>query len=47
MDKNIFDPYGHQIQEYFKHHNLELKIHQTMIGENAKSLETFTRLLTR
>jgi 3-dehydroquinate synthase len=45
MDKNIFDLYGHQMQEYFKHHSLQLKIHQTMIGEKAKSLETFTQIV--
>lgn len=45
MDKNIFDLYGQQMQDYFKHHNLELKIHQTMIGEKAKSLETFTQIV--
>lgn len=45
MDKNIFDLYGPQMQEYFKHHNLELKIYQTMIGKKAKSLETFTQIV--
>jgi 3-dehydroquinate synthase len=45
MDRNIFDLYGQQMQDYFKHHNLELKIHQTMIGEKAKSLETFTQIV--
>jgi 3-dehydroquinate synthase len=33
------------MQQYFKQHNLELKIHQTMIGEKAKSLETFTNIV--
>lgn len=45
MDKNIFDLYGHQMERYFKHYNLELKIHQTMIGEKAKTLETFTQIV--
>ncbi|KAF7713395.1 Uncharacterized protein PECH_001335 [Penicillium ucsense] len=45
MDKNIFDIYGSKMQEYFKYHNVELKIHQTMIGEKAKSLETFTQIV--
>jgi hypothetical protein len=42
---NVFDLYGHQMQEYLKHHNLELKIYQIMIGEQAKSLETFTQIV--
>lgn len=45
MDKNIYDLYGEQMQKYFDHHGLELKIHQTMIGEKAKSLETFTEIV--
>ncbi|PYI33480.1 putative 3-dehydroquinate synthase [Aspergillus indologenus CBS 114.80] len=45
MDKNIYDLYGEQMQTYFDHHGLELKIHQTMIGEKAKSLETFTEIV--
>lgn len=45
MDKNIYDIYGQKMQDYFKHHNIELKIHQTMIGEKAKSLETFTQIV--
>ena len=45
MDKNIYDIYGSQMQNYFDHHQIELKIHQTMIGEKAKSLETFTSIV--
>lgn len=45
MDLNIFNIYGKQMQEYFDHYNLELKIHKTMIGEKAKSLETFTSIV--
>ena len=39
MDANIFDMYGEQMQDYFDHHNLELQIHKTMIGEKAKSMD--------
>ncbi|KAF2765163.1 3-dehydroquinate synthase [Teratosphaeria nubilosa] len=45
MDLNIFNMYGNQMQEYFDHHGIELKIHKTMIGEKAKSLETFTSIV--
>ncbi|KAF1953816.1 putative 3-dehydroquinate synthase [Byssothecium circinans] len=40
MDLNIFNIYGSQMQKYFDHHGLELRIHKTMIGEKAKSMET-------
>ncbi|KAK5137684.1 hypothetical protein LTR08_007979 [Meristemomyces frigidus] len=45
MDLNIFNVYGNQMQEYFDHHGLELKIHKTMIGEKAKSIETFLSIV--
>ncbi|TKA22437.1 hypothetical protein B0A50_07980 [Salinomyces thailandicus] len=45
MDMNIFNVYGKQMQEYFDHHGLELKIHKTMIGEKAKSIETFLSIV--
>lgn len=45
MDLNIFNLYGKQMQEYFDHHGLELKIHKTMIGEKAKSIETFLSIV--
>lgn len=45
MDKNIYDIYGNDMQRYFDHHGIELKIHQTMIGEKAKSLDTFTSIV--
>lgn len=41
MDLNIFNVYGEQIQEYFDHYQLDLNIHKTMIGEKAKSIDTF------
>lgn len=45
MDLNIFNVYGQQLQEYFDHHNLELKVHKTMIGEKAKSIETLLSIV--
>ncbi|KAF2650367.1 Dehydroquinate synthase-like protein [Lophiostoma macrostomum CBS 122681] len=45
MDKNIYNIYGDQMQKYFDHHGLELKIHQTMIGEKAKSIDTFLSIV--
>ncbi|EMC91075.1 hypothetical protein BAUCODRAFT_80557 [Baudoinia panamericana UAMH 10762] len=45
MDLNIFNLYGKQMQEYFEHHGVELKIHKTMIGEKAKSIETFLSIV--
>ncbi|KAK7415060.1 hypothetical protein QQX98_006198 [Neonectria punicea] len=40
MDLNIFNLYGGQLQKYFDHYDIKLKMHKTMIGEKAKSMET-------
>lgn len=40
MDLNIYNMYGDQLQRYFAHHQIDLKIHKTMIGEKAKSMDT-------
>ncbi|KAI6887630.1 Dehydroquinate synthase-like protein [Hortaea werneckii] len=45
MDMNIYNVYGKQMQDYFEHHGLELKIHTTMIGEKAKSIDTFLSIV--
>ncbi|KAF2090647.1 3-dehydroquinate synthase [Saccharata proteae CBS 121410] len=45
MDLNIFNVYGKQMQEYFDHHNIDLKIHKTMIGEKAKSMDTLLSIV--
>ena len=45
MDLNIYNLYGDQMQKYFDHHKLELKIHKTMIGEKAKSIDTFLSIV--
>lgn len=41
MDFNVYNLYGKQMEKYFGHHNLELKIHKTKIGEKAKTIPTF------
>jgi 3-dehydroquinate synthase len=40
-DKNVHSLYGEKIQDYFEYYGLDLKIHQTMIGEKAKTIDTF------
>ena len=45
MDLNIFNIYGEQLQEYMDHHGIELKVHKTMIGEKAKSMETLLSIV--
>lgn len=39
-DQNIYNVYGSQMEAYFKHYNLELRIHKTKIGEKAKTMPT-------
>ncbi|KAI1354433.1 Dehydroquinate synthase-like protein [Xylaria sp. FL0043] len=41
MDKNVYALYGRKMEEYFKHFNLDFKVHQTSIGEKAKTIDTF------
>jgi len=45
MDTNIFNVYGQQLKNYFDHYNIELKVHKTMIGEKAKSMETLLSIV--
>jgi 3-dehydroquinate synthase len=45
MDMNIFKLYGTSMRQYFEHYGLDLKIHKTMIGEKAKSLDTFLEIV--
>ncbi|KAI1337546.1 Dehydroquinate synthase-like protein [Xylariaceae sp. FL0016] len=40
-DKNVYGLYGQKMEEYFKHYELDLKVHQTSIGEKAKTIDTF------
>lgn len=45
MDMNIFNVYGEQLQRYFDAHDIKLDVHKTMIGEKAKSIETFLSIV--
>ncbi|KAK1598323.1 3-dehydroquinate synthase [Colletotrichum navitas] len=45
MDLNIFNLYGKEMKEYFDHYSIDLKIHKTMIGEKAKSMETLLSIV--
>ncbi|KAF2876824.1 2-epi-5-epi-valiolone synthase [Massariosphaeria phaeospora] len=45
MDLNIFNLYGDEMQKYFDHHGLELRIHKTKIGEKAKSMDTLLSIV--
>jgi 3-dehydroquinate synthase len=45
MDSNIYDLYGDQVEAYMEHYKLDLKIHKTMIGEKAKSIETLLSIV--
>lgn len=45
MDLNIFRLYGEQVQAYFDHHGIELRVHKTMIGEKAKSMDTMLEIV--
>jgi 3-dehydroquinate synthase len=44
-DLNIFNVYGKQMEKYFQHYNLELKIHKTKIGEKAKTMPTLLSIV--
>jgi 3-dehydroquinate synthase len=45
MDLNIFNVHGMAMQRYFDHYGLELKVHKTMIGEKAKSMDTLLSIV--
>lgn len=45
MDFNVFDVYGDQMQKYFDHYRLTLKVHKTKIGEKAKTIPTFLSIV--
>lgn len=44
-DLNVYNVYGEQIEKYFQHYNLELKVHKTKIGEKAKTIPTFLSIV--
>ena len=45
MDLNIYNIYGKEMEAYFEHWGIELKIHKTMIGEKAKSMDTLLSIV--
>lgn len=44
-DLNVYNVYGDQIERYFRHYGLELKMHKTKIGEKAKTIPTFLSIV--
>ena len=44
-DLNVYNVYGEQIENYFEHYGLELKVHKTKIGEKAKTIPTFLSIV--
>lgn len=44
-DQNVYNIYGAQIEKYFEHYGLDLKIHKTKIGEKAKTIPTFLSIV--
>lgn len=44
-DLNIYNVYGKQMEEYFKHYDLELVVHKTKIGEKAKTMPTLLSIV--
>ena len=44
-DLNVYNVYGEQIEKYFKHYDLGLKVHKTKIGEKAKTIPTFLSIV--
>ena len=44
-DLNVYNVYGEQIERYFEHYGLELKVHKTKIGEKAKTIPTFLSIV--
>ncbi|KZF19108.1 3-dehydroquinate synthase [Xylona heveae TC161] len=45
MDLNVHNLYGQQLEKYFDHYGLTLKVHKTRIGEKAKSIETLLSIV--
>lgn len=40
-DKNVYGLYGEKMESYFQHFGLTLKVHETSIGEKAKTVDTW------
>lgn len=41
----MYNVYGEQIEKYFEHYGLQLKMHKTKIGEKAKTIPTFLSIV--
>ncbi|KAI2606653.1 Dehydroquinate synthase-like protein [Hypoxylon sp. NC1633] len=44
-DKNVYGMYSLRMENYFNHYGLKLKVHQTSIGEKAKTIDTFLEIV--
>lgn len=44
-DLNIYNIYGKRMETYFRHYDLDLKVHKTKIGEKAKTIPTFLSIV--
>jgi 3-dehydroquinate synthase len=44
-DLNIYNVYGKQMQRYFDHYDIDLRVHKTKIGEKAKTIPTFLSIV--
>jgi 3-dehydroquinate synthase len=44
-DVNIYNIYGKQMEKYFEHHGIVLKVHKTKIGEKAKTIPTLLSIV--
>lgn len=44
-DLNIYNMYGKEMEKYFQHYGIELKIHTTKIGEKAKTIPTLLSIV--
>ena len=45
VDSKVYSLYGAQIQDYFKHHEIDLKVFLVTIKETDKTLRTFERVV--
>jgi 3-dehydroquinate synthase len=44
-DLNIYNVYGKQMEKYFEHYGLELKVHKTKLGEKPKTMPTLLSIV--
>jgi demethyl-4-deoxygadusol synthase len=45
VDRNVYGLYGDRMQEYFKHHDIDLTVFQVTIKEPDKTLKTFESVI--